>query len=196
MAEADAEDGHDAKQAGDGGGRSLHCGGVPRPVGQEHPVRPLGRDGRGRRGGGDDFDGRDAAEVAEDVALDAEVVGHHLQRTVSVPVGSRRGDRRDQVDAVGARFRNCGGLQRRLVGGPERARHGSGVPDVAGQPAGIDPGQGGDPVPPQELFQRFGRPPATRPADQVTHDHTPAERMAAFVVIGRHPVVPDVGVSE
>src|SRR5438876_776247 len=85
--------------------------------------------------GGHDLDGRHAVEVTEDGALDAEVVGDDPQWAVSVPVRPVGGDGGDEVDPLGARLGGGRRPERGLAGGAERARHGPGLPDVAGEAA-------------------------------------------------------------
>ena len=98
--------------------------------------------GRGRR---DDGDLAEPRQVAEDRALDAEVVGDDAPRSRAGPRRDRvrlgAGDGGDQVDAVGARL----GHAPRPSGRPRRPAPNApgiapGLADVPGEAAGVDPG--------------------------------------------------------
>ena len=132
--------------------------------------------------------------------LDAEVVGHDAAGAAARAghrVGLGGAHLGDEVHAVGAGLsRAAACLQRRLVGRAERAGHGAGVADVAGEPAGVDATDAGDAVAPQVAVEVAVAAPVAAAPRQLPHDHPAAERPAALVVGRGHAVVADVGVGE
>ncbi len=196
VAEADAEDRDLAEQAPDGLGRGGHRRGVAGAVGQEDAVGLAGQHLVGRGPGGHDLDGGQAAEVAQDRGLHAEVVGHDPAGAVADGVGLGAADDGGQVLAVGAGLVEGGLLEGGLVGRAEGAGHGPGVADVAGQAPGVDPGDAGHTVAGQEGVEVVLGPPVAAAPGQLADDHAAAEGPGALVVVGRDPVVADVGIGE
>ena len=93
VTEADAEDGYLADEATHDLGRARHRRGIAGTVREEHAVGLAGEHvGRGRPGGHDLDVTPHADEVAQDRALDAEVVRDHPERrgVVARGVGLRR----------------------------------------------------------------------------------------------------------
>jgi hypothetical protein len=171
-------------------------GRVAGTVRQEDAVGLASQDLGGRGGGGHDLDGGELAELGEDRALDAEVVGDDPTRSRADRVGRGARDHGDEVDAVGAGLGGCRGRHRSLVGRAERARHGPGVADVAGEPARVDAGDAREPVRAQEGVEVAVAAPVAPPPGEVADDDAPAVRGDGLVV-GRHrAVVADVGVGE
>ena len=196
MAEADAEHRHPADERAQRPDRGSGHRGVSGAVAEEHSVGIGGQHLFGRSAGRHDGHGGDLAQALQDGGLDAQVVGHHPAGARSRCVGLRRGHLADQIDSVGARLGLGGGPQRGLVGGAERAGHGAGVADVAGEPAGVDPGDAGHAVEAQIGVERAGGAPAARAAGQVAHDHAPAAGPGRLAVGGVDAVVADVGIGE
>ena len=93
MAEADAEHRHLAEQPADGVGGVGDRGGVAGTVGEEHAVGLAGEHvgGAASTPGTTSTVAAGADEVAQDRALDAEVVGDHAERRVVVADGVRLG---------------------------------------------------------------------------------------------------------
>ena len=160
--EADAEHGHFAEQPFDGLDRVAHRGRVARPVAEEHPVGLAFEDFSGaglRRHHGD----AEAApgQVPQHRALDAVVVGHHVEVGRRRPFGSRRlvgsfaGDDLGQVEAAHL-GQSLGGLAQMLHVGGLGADHGSQralLADVPREGARVDAAHGehavlGEPVEP------------------------------------------------
>ena len=102
----------------------------------------------------------------------------------------------DEVHAVGAGLTGRRLLQRRLVGRAERAGHGAGVADVAGEPTGVDGADAGHAVATQVAVEVAVAAPVAAASGQLPHDHAAAERPAALVVGLGHAVVADVRVGE
>jgi hypothetical protein len=209
VSQADAEDGHAAQQLTDGLDREAigeaDRGGVAGAVGEEHAVGLHAQHVGRRRDRRDDGDLTQAGEVPEDGPLDAEVVGDDPARwrlgTTGAHAGRHRvgpgaGDGGDQVAAVGPGLADGGRPQRRPVGAAECARQRTGLADVPGQAAGVDPGDSGHPVPPEVAVEIVAGPPAGAAPGQVPHHDAPAERPSALVVVGVDPVVADVGGRE
>ena len=198
--EADAEHRHAVDQAGDDLGGARDRRGVAGPVRQEHTVGASGEHLVRRRGRRDHGDLAEPGQVAEDRALDPEVVRHDAPVS---PAGARRhrvrlgaGDGGDQVHAVGARLGDRRRLEGDLVAGAERARHRPGLADVAGEAARVDPGDARHAVPAQVVVEAVGRPPVRPAAGQVADDDAAGEGSPALVVVGVDPVVADVRVRE
>ena len=202
MAEADAEDGHPPHQVGHRRGRAREGGGVARPVGEEDAVG-LERQHLGRRGaGGHHRDGAQGGQEPDHGRLHAEVVGHDAQAARRALSGARvlpghgRRDARHEVQAVGADRGRRGGAQRRLGRRAEGAGHGAGLPDVASEAPGVDPGQGGHAVAHEERLESLGGPPIGGLVGEVAH-HDPAAVRPQRLVVGRvGAVVADVRARE
>ena len=196
VAQADAEDGHGAHQPAkrlDGGHGQF---GVAGAVAHEHAVgfesEHIGcRGARGHHGHGGEL-----AEAAQDGGLDAEVVGHHPASPGACGVGLGHRHLRHQVHPAGAGLGAGRGQKGRLAGGSERARHGAGVADVAGQPPRVDPGDGGHTVASQEAVEAAAGPPVAVAAGEVAHDHAPAMGTGRLRVGAVDAVVADVGIGE
>ena len=80
------------------------------------------------------------------------------------------GDGGDEVDAVGARLGAAALASRRPRRRAERAGDRAGVADQAGQPAGVDAGDPGDPVAPEHGVEVALGPPVARPPGQLADD--------------------------
>ena len=196
MPEADPEDRNCAEQAVDRIDGIRHLLGIAWTVRQEHALR-IARQHVGRgRGCGHDLDGGQRSEVAQDRALDAEVVGHHAQRAVADRVRLGRRHSGDEVDARCAGLRGRGGLQCGLVGRAERAGHRPGVADVASEATGVDAGDSSEAVRLQERLEVAVAAPVAAPPSEIAHDHAAAERLATLAVVVRHAVVADVRIRE
>ena len=198
--EADAEDRDVPEQPRDRVAGVRHGGGIARAVGEEHPGGLAGQDVGGGRRRGHHLHVEPRREVAQDRALDAEVVGHHERtRTVGEAVGIARGHLGDEVDPVGAGLCTRGREERRLVGGvegSERTRDGADGADATRELARVDASDAGDAVG-AELGVEVGLAPPARPAtSQVAHHDTAAERALGLEVGQVHAVVADVGVGE
>ena len=184
-------------------GGAHHRRRVARAVGKEHPVGGHVDDLVRRRARRDNGDAGHPGQVAQDVALYAEVVGDHLERAIAVAVGARAGDLRHQVAPVRRRLgpgsSHQGGLVERAarrVDRPERPGHGPAVADLAGEAPGVDPGDACEAMAAQETGQGLDGAPVAGAAGELTHDDSPAEGPAALVVVGGDAVVADVGVGE
>ena len=201
VAEADAEHRHVAEQPADGVDGVGHRGRVAGAVGEEHAGRLAGEHvgGGGRRR--HHLHVEPGGEVAQDRALDAEVVGDHER---ALPVGQAVGGSgvvtwatRSTPSVPGSA---CAAAQQRgLVGDverPEGAGDGADVADAAGELAGVDAGDARDAVGAQLGVEVGLAAPARPPAGQVAHHHAAAERSARLEVGQVHAVVPDVGVGE
>ena len=138
--------------------------------------------------------------MAQDRALDAEVVGHHERPLpVGEAVGRGGGDLGHEVDAVRARLGLGRGEQRGLVRRVERAEgagDGADVADAPGELAGVDPGDARDAVGAELGIEVGLAAPARAAAGEVAHDHAAAERAPGLEVGQVHAVVPDVRVRE
>ena len=151
VAEADAEHRHLAEQAARWRRRRSGTGaGSPGPLDRNTPSGSrASTSAAGVDAGTTSTVASRATRWRRIVRLDAEVVGDDERR-----VGRRRAvygvgrwspaatRSTPSVPRLGARGR----LQRRLVGGAERAGHRAGVADVAGEPAGVDAGDAGHAV--------------------------------------------------
>ena len=147
VTEADAEDRHPRpEQVGDDAGGAGDLGRVAGTVGQEDPVGLEGECVGGGRRRRHDLDHPQPAEVAQDRALDAVVVGHDAEPaalTDRVPLGRRH--RGHEVDTVGPGLIGGGAGQRvDVVGGPERSCDRPRLTDQPRQPPGVDAGDAGD----------------------------------------------------
>ena len=125
VAEADAEHRHLADQpAHDRRRRRSTAAGSPGPFERKTPSGSrASTSAAGVDAGTTSTRQPDADEVAQDRALDAEVVGDHAERRVArrpTTYGSVGGDGGDEVDAVGGRRGRGRGAHRGLVGA-ERA---------------------------------------------------------------------------
>ena len=177
VTEADAEQRDLADEPAHDLRHALHRGRVAGAVRQEDAVGIAGEDvGRGRgRGHHLDVTPR-ADEVAQDRALDPEVVRDHAERRVLVArgVGLVGGDGGDEVDAVGGARGRRRGAHRRLVGA-ERAGHRALVAEVTGEAAGVDPGDAAHAVLAQQVVERPLGPPVARARRARSRTTTPEQ---------------------
>ena len=165
VAEADPEDRDRVEQPAEDGDGPVDGFGVAGTVGEEHAVGLAGQRVGGRGGRRDDLDvtaGGD--EMAQQGGLDAVVVGDDPERRVTVAdrVRGVDGDLGDEVDALGAGCVTGRVADLGLVGA-ERAGHRAGLPEVAGEAAGVDAGEPGDAPRREVRAERAGRPPVRRP---------------------------------
>ena len=196
VAEADAEHRDLAEEGLDLLHRVVAHHRVAGAVGQEDTVRIVRAHIISAHMAGDDGDGGEPRQVAQDGALDAEVVGHDPEGPVAHGVRLERCHLGNQVDPVGARLVERGLLQHDVVSRAERSRHGAGVADVAGEATGVDPSDAGHLPALQEGVEVLNRAPVAAPASQLPHDHATGEGSAALVVLRVRPVVADVRVRE
>ncbi len=215
VAETDPEDRDLTEQAADRVDGVRHGRRVAGPVRQEHAIGPAGEDvGCGRRCR-HHLDPGEAAEVAQDGALDAEVVGDDerppattLDHAVGVdsvdgvtidcldhvrPIG---GDLGDEVDAIGAGLGARRVQQIGLADRSERARQRAGVADQPRQAAGVDATDGGHAGAAQHRTEVVLGAVIAVTAGEVAHDHAPAERSPRLVVGAVGPAVADVRIGE
>ena len=134
--------------------------------------------------------------MAQDGALDPEVVRHHVPRTIADEVRLLRRDHAGEVGVVGARLVAGGGVQVLDRRGAERARHGAAVADVTRQSARVDTGDAGHVVRSEELAEVALAAPAARAPGEIADDQAAAVRLARLVVDAGHAVVADVRVGE
>ena len=196
VAEANPEDGNRADERP----QRLHDRAghrrVSRSVAEEHSVG-LARQHLCRWCvGWHDGHGGQLAQAAKDGGLDAEVVGHHVARARARGVGAVGGYLADQIDAAGAGLGASRGQKRGLVRGAERSGHGARIADMAGEPAGVDPGDARHAVAAQEAVEAARGPPAARPPGEVAHDHAPAVGPGRLRVGVVGAVVAYVGIGE
>ena len=81
-------------------------------------------------------------------------------------------------------------------GGAERAGHGSGVADVAGEAPGVDAGDAGHAGGAEEAVEIGVGAPVAAAAGEIADDDPAGERPPALVVERGDPVVADVGIGE
>ncbi len=196
MPEADAEDRHLAQQLGQLGDDRAGFLRIARAVRQEHAIGLHGQHLAGRSVGGHDRDRGQLTEMPQHGGLHTEVVGDDLPRPVTHHVRLIGGDDADEVDAGRTGFGFGRRAKSRLVGRAERTRHGAGIPDVACQPAGVDPGDPRHPVAPQEALQVTLTAPVAVAPGEIPDDDAATKRAGGLVVGGVDPVVPDVGIGE
>ena len=154
-------------------------------------------------------------QQAQDVALDAEIVGDDMQALARAPargllerpvgafvplVGRVGGDDFREIHALEAgkalgRGHCKVGALRRIA-----ARDAAGLRALlaqdARQPAGVDFGDGDDVPAHEELGQRFGRPPAGVQQRQVANDQPGRVDRIRLEVVGIRAGVADVGIGQ
>ena len=191
--------------------------GIAGAVGEEHAIRIQGQHFAGRGLGGHHGDAATARnQHAQDVQLDAEVIGHHVIRqfgrsdfrvevTLELPhagaplitLGS--GDFLGQVHALEAREAarqfQCF-LFSGVVAHQNAAILRAFLTQDAGQATGIDTGDGHGAVLFQIGIQRLLVAPARRQQRQVTNDQTGSPHAVGFGVFRRGAGVTDVRVGQ
>ena len=184
-------------RAADGLDRVRHHRRVPGSVGQEHAVRLPGQDvGRGRAGR-HHLDCPEPGELAQDGPLDAEVVGHDPERAAADDgVRPVRRHLVHEVDPDRPRLAAGHGPQDGFGSVTERTGHRAAVTEQAGEPPGVDAGDAGDAVAPEQAVEVTVGPPVGAAPGQLPDHHAAAERAAGLEVCPVHAVVADVGVRE
>ena len=185
------------------------------PVRQEYAVGIHGQDlGGGRRRRHHRDAAAEACERAQDVALDAEVVGDHVQtlrrvrqaRLAAVPgeglvplvAALGRNDLR-QVHALQAREHFRRADRRRRIGrlaGHDAAGLGALVAQDPRQAAGVEVGDRHDLAAHQEVAQRLGRPPAALEQRQVADHEAGSVDLRGLEILGVGAGIADVRVGQ
>ena len=136
-------------------------------------------------------------ELAQDGPLDAEVVGHDPERPAADDgVRPVRRHLVHEVDPARARLAAGHGPQHGFGSVAEGTGHRAAVTEQAGEPPGVDAGDAGDAVAPEQAVEITVGPPVGPAPGQLPDHHAAAERAAGLEVGPVHAVVADVGVRE